>query len=66
MVSPSTDVATTLVEGGLIEPIDVTKITSYGDLSPALRDLKDVQKGGKTYGVPFTWGPDYLSTTPTW
>ena len=60
VVSPSTDVATTLIESNLIAPVDTTKISSYGDFVPVLRDMKDVQKNGKTYGVPFTWGPDYL------
>ncbi len=60
VVSPSTDVATTLIESNLIAPVDTTKIVSYGDIVPVLRDMKDVQKNGKTYGVPFTWGPDYL------
>lgn len=60
VVSPSTDVARTLVETGLVEPVDLSKITSYNDLAQVLRDMKDVQKDGKTYGVPFTWGPDYL------
>lgn len=60
IVSPSTDVATTLVEAGLVAPVDTRKISSYQDLAPQLRDLKDVQKDGKVYGVPFTWGPDYL------
>jgi putative spermidine/putrescine transport system substrate-binding protein/spermidine/putrescine transport system substrate-binding protein len=60
VVSPSTDVATTLIEGNLIAPVDVSKITSYQELAPVLRDMKDVQKGGKVYGVPFAWGPDLL------
>jgi spermidine/putrescine-binding protein len=60
VVSPSTDVATTLIESNLIAPVDISKISSYKDLAPVLRDMKDVQKDGKTYGVPFTWGPDYL------
>lgn len=60
VVSPSTDVATTLIESNLIAPVDTTKIASYGDIVPVLRDMKDVQKNGKTYGIPFTWGPDYL------
>jgi spermidine/putrescine-binding protein len=60
VVSPSSDVATTLVQSGLVAPLDTAKITSYKDLAPALRDLKDADKDGKTYGVPFTWGPDYL------
>lgn len=60
VVSPSSDVATTLVQTGLVAPIDPKKIESYADLSPAIRDMKDADKDGKIYGVPFTWGPDYL------
>lgn len=60
IISPSTDVAHTLVETGLVEPVDVSKISTYGDLVQQLRELKDDKKDGKTYGVPFTWGPDYL------
>jgi len=60
VVSPSSDVATTLVQSSLVAPLDTAKITSYGDLAPALRDMKDAEKDGKSYGVPFTWGPDYL------
>jgi len=60
IVSPSTDVATTLIEAGLVAPVDVKKISSYQDLAPVLREMKDVQRDGKVYGVPFTWGPDYL------
>lgn len=60
IVSPSTDVARTLIETGLVDGIDLAKISSFKDLAQALRDMKDVQKDGKTFGVPFTWGPDYL------
>jgi spermidine/putrescine-binding protein len=60
LVSPSSDVAATLVQSSLVAPIDRAKISSYQDLAPALRDMKDVEKDGKLFGVPFTWGPDYL------
>ncbi|MDI1477546.1 ABC transporter substrate-binding protein [Polyangium sp. y55x31] len=60
VVSPSSDVAYTLMQGGLVEPIDTTKISSWGELADALKNLDDVKKDGKLYGVPFTWGPDYL------
>lgn len=60
VVSPSSDVATTLVQSNLVAPIDRAKISSYADLAPAIRDMKDAEKDGKSYGVPFTWGPDYL------
>ncbi|MDI3282838.1 ABC transporter substrate-binding protein [Polyangium sp. 15x6] len=60
VVSPSSDVAYPLVQGGLVDPIDTTKISSWGDLADALKNLDDAKKDGKQYGVPFTWGPDYL------
>lgn len=60
VVSPSSDVAASLVHAGLVAPLDVSRIGSYPELAPALRDMKDVQHDGKVYGVPFTWGPDYL------
>lgn len=60
IVSPSSDVATSLINGGLVAPIDLSKISAYNDLAEPLRNMTDVQKDGKIYGVPFTWGPDYL------
>jgi spermidine/putrescine-binding protein len=60
LVSPSSDVASKLVEGGLIEPLDISKLSAWNDFSPLFKDMKDVQKDGKIYGMPFTWGPDYL------
>ncbi|MDI1446581.1 ABC transporter substrate-binding protein [Polyangium sp. 6x1] len=60
IVSPSSDVAYTLVQGGLVDPIDTAKIASWGELADALKNLEDTKKDGKQYGVPFTWGPDYL------
>jgi spermidine/putrescine-binding protein len=58
VISPSSDVATTIAGAGLATPLDVTKIPSYGQLMPALTSLELVKQGGKTYGVPFQWGPN--------
>jgi spermidine/putrescine-binding protein len=60
IISPSSDVASVLIDSGLVEEIDTAKIDSFRDLNERLRSLQDVQKDGKTYGMPFTWGPDYL------
>src|SRR5205823_5709453 len=35
---------------GLIQPIDTSKITNFGDLTPALRDSPRFVKDGKYYG----------------
>ena len=60
IVTPSPDMAQALVEKDLVQPIDLTKITQYDSLAAKLTSMQDVVKDGKTYGVPFTWGPDYL------
>ncbi|NGQ96771.1 ABC transporter substrate-binding protein [Brevibacillus sp. SYP-B805] len=60
IISPSSDVAQLLVQSDMVEPIDPAKISSFQDLNEKLRNLTDVQKDGKLYGLPFTWGPDYL------
>lgn len=60
VISPSSDVASVLIDSGLVEEIDTSKIEHFGELNERLRSLEDVVKDGKTYGLPFTWGPDYL------
>jgi len=60
VISPSSDVATTIAPSGLAEPVDVSKMPAYNELSAALRDAPLVRANGKLYGVPFTWGPDPL------
>ena len=60
VISPSSDVATTIARSGLAAPLDLTKIPSYSHLSPKLTSMPLVKVDGKVYGVPFTWGPNPL------
>jgi spermidine/putrescine-binding protein len=60
VISPSSDVATSIVRAGLAAPLDLAKIPSYNQLSARLRDSRLVKTDGKTYGVPFVWGPNPL------
>src|SRR3981189_441278 len=60
VISPSSDVATSLVRAGLAAPLELAKIPSYNQLSARLRDSPLVKADGKTYGVPFVWGPNPL------
>lgn len=41
---------------GLIEPIDVSKLTNFGDLFAEMRDNDDVVRDGQVYGVGWIWG----------
>ena len=60
IISPSSDVATSIAAAGLAMPLDLAQIPSYGQLSPQLTSLPLVRIKGQVYGVPFMWGPDPL------
>jgi spermidine/putrescine-binding protein len=60
VISPSSDVATSIVRAGLAGPLDLSKIPSYNQLSARLRDSPLVKANGQVYGVPFVWGPNPL------
>jgi putative spermidine/putrescine transport system substrate-binding protein/spermidine/putrescine transport system substrate-binding protein len=60
VISPSSDVATSIVKAELVEPLDLAKLPDYSQLSPKLRELLLVKANGRTFGVPFVWGPNPL------
>lgn len=60
VISPSSDVATSIARAGLAAPLDLSKFPSYNQLSPRLRDSPLVKISGQTFGVPFEWGPNPL------
>ena len=60
VISPSSDVAASIARTGLAEPLDLSKLPAYSQLSPKLRQLPLVKAGGQTFGVPFMWGPNPL------
>ena len=60
VISPSSDVAASIARTGLAAPLDLSKLSSYSQLSAKLRDLPLVKSYGQVYGVPFMWGPNPL------
>src|ERR1700682_5383011 len=60
VISPSSDVATSIAAAGLALPLDLSQVPSYSRLSPQLTSLPLVRIKGQVYGVPFMWGPDPL------
>src|SRR5260370_5150971 len=60
VISPSSDVATMISEGGLATPLDLAKLAAYTQLSPKLRAMPLVRVNGNVYGVPFMWEPNPL------
>ena len=60
VISPSSDVATSIAAAGLALPLDLSQIPTYNQLSAQLTSLPLVHLKGQVYGVPFMWGPDPL------
>lgn len=60
VISPSSDVATSIATTGLATALDLSKIPGYNQLSPQLTSLPLVRANGQVYGIPFMWGPDPL------
>lgn len=59
LVSPSGDLSGLLVQENMLEPINTESITNYADIDDSLK-VKEVEKDGEVYGVPYVWGPNYL------
>src|ERR1700674_232197 len=53
VISPSSDVASTITRSGLAAPLDLLKLPSYSQISPRLKNLPLVKANGQTFGVPF-------------
>jgi spermidine/putrescine-binding protein len=60
VISPSSDVVTSIAAAGLAAPLDIAKLSSYSQLSDRLRNAPLVRINGNVYGVPFVWGPNPL------
>jgi spermidine/putrescine-binding protein len=60
VISPSSDVAASIVRAGLAAPLDLSKIPAYSQLSAKLRDSNIVKLNNQVFGVPFVWGPNPL------
>jgi len=44
------------IDDGLLQPIDVARLTNYHELIPGLTQLAALKSGGQVYGVPWLWG----------
>src|SRR5258708_39465415 len=60
VISPSSDVAASIVKAGLAAPLDLSRIPPYVQLSASLRDSSLVKANDQVFGIPFMWGPNSL------
>jgi spermidine/putrescine transport system substrate-binding protein len=56
IVSVSADTTGVLVDAGLVEPLDVSKLEHWNEIYDLFRNAKGINHDGKVYGVPLTWG----------
>ena len=56
IVSVSADTTGVLVEAGLVEPLDMSRIEHWDEIYPLFRNAKGINRDGKVWGVPLTWG----------
>jgi len=71
IVSVSADSTGVLVEAGLVEPLDLSRVEHWSEIYPLFREAKGINHDGKVWGVPLTWGSiplmyrtDKISTPP--
>ena len=60
LVTASGDASLRLINGGVVQEIDITKIPSYSTVDERLQDAPWHTVDGKHYGVPYQWGPNVL------
>ena len=60
LVTASGDSSLRMVYGGIVQPVDVTKIPSYNKVDERLQNAPWHTVDGKHYGVPYQWGPNVL------
>jgi spermidine/putrescine-binding protein len=60
LVSASNDVSQRLIDAGLVQPIDPTRLTNFNDLYEQFQNPPYITKDGELYGANFAWGPTLL------
>ena len=51
-------------DAGLIKPLDTSRIPRWGDITPALLDLRDVLVDGEYWLAPWDWGYSTVAYNP--
>lgn len=65
LVTASGDASIRLIRGNTVQPIDVTRVPSYGTVDPRLQQAPWHFVDDKHYGTPYQWGPNVLMYSTT-
>jgi putative spermidine/putrescine transport system substrate-binding protein len=60
LVTASGDASLRLVAGKRVQPVDLSRIPSYATVDERLKGAPWYTVEGKSYGVPYQWGPNVL------
>jgi putative spermidine/putrescine transport system substrate-binding protein len=60
LVTASGDASLRLVAGHRVQPVDLSKVPSYTKVDKRLQGAPWYTVDGKSYGVPYQWGPNVL------
>ena len=60
LVTASGDASLRLIAARSVQEIDIKRVPSWNSIDPRLRDAPWQMVGGRHYGVPFQWGPNFL------
>lgn len=60
LVTASGDASLRMVAGKTVQEIDTSRIPSWSNIDPRLRNAPWHTVAGKQYGVPYQWGPNVL------
>lgn len=60
LVTASGDASLRLVAGKRVQPVDLARVPSYATVDERLKAAPWYTVDGKSYGVPYQWGPNVL------
>ena len=52
-------------EAGILQPLDTSRLSNYGNVIPYFRDHPELIYKGEQWGLPFTWGSLPMHYTPS-
>ena len=61
LVTASGDASLRLIAGKRVQPVDLARIPSYAKVDERLKGAAWYTVDGKSYGVPYQWGPNVLA-----
>ena len=56
VVSFDTSIFSRYIDANLLAPLDLSKIANASNIAPEFREVKEIMRADKQFGIPFAWG----------